>query len=145
MIEIDFNRYSVEELRSLNHRLVDHLRLRNQRSSQERMNKFELGQRVCFETNDGDIVEGKIIRFNQKTVTIEKDCGHQWRVAPQFLQEVVSARSNTIEVLPSNAGGGSKIDQMLRELGKNISRNAPCPCGSGKKFKRCHAPQLGLA
>jgi preprotein translocase subunit SecA len=19
-----------------------------------------------------------------------------------------------------------------------VSRNAPCPCGSGKKFKRCH-------
>jgi preprotein translocase subunit SecA len=24
----------------------------------------------------------------------------------------------------------------------NASRNAPCPCGSGRKFKRCHgAPQ----
>jgi preprotein translocase subunit SecA len=22
--------------------------------------------------------------------------------------------------------------------GNNISRNAPCPCGSGKKYKRCH-------
>ena len=21
---------------------------------------------------------------------------------------------------------------------KNIGRNDPCPCGSGKKFKRCH-------
>ncbi len=20
----------------------------------------------------------------------------------------------------------------------NVARNAPCPCGSGKKFKRCH-------
>lgn len=25
-----------------------------------------------------------------------------------------------------------------RELYKNVSRNAPCPCGSGKKFKKCH-------
>ncbi|MBF0278519.1 MAG: methionyl aminopeptidase [SAR324 cluster bacterium] len=24
---------------------------------------------------------------------------------------------------------------------KNISRNAPCPCGSGKKFKKCHLSQ----
>ncbi|MBF0287880.1 MAG: methionyl aminopeptidase [SAR324 cluster bacterium] len=24
---------------------------------------------------------------------------------------------------------------------KNISRNAPCPCGSGKKYKRCHLKQ----
>ena len=21
---------------------------------------------------------------------------------------------------------------------KKISRNAPCPCGSGKKYKKCH-------
>jgi preprotein translocase subunit SecA len=21
---------------------------------------------------------------------------------------------------------------------KNVSRNDPCPCGSGKKFKHCH-------
>jgi len=21
---------------------------------------------------------------------------------------------------------------------RNVSRNAPCPCGSGKKFKHCH-------
>jgi len=26
-----------------------------------------------------------------------------------------------------------------------ISRNAPCPCGSGKKFKRCCAPSSGTA
>ena len=22
--------------------------------------------------------------------------------------------------------------------GSSVSRNAPCPCGSGKKYKRCH-------
>ena len=24
------------------------------------------------------------------------------------------------------------------EQGRSVSRNAPCPCGSGKKYKRCH-------
>jgi preprotein translocase subunit SecA len=23
-----------------------------------------------------------------------------------------------------------------------VKRNDPCPCGSGKKFKSCHYPQL---
>jgi SEC-C motif-containing protein len=23
---------------------------------------------------------------------------------------------------------------------EKVERNAPCPCGSGKKFKHCHAP-----
>lgn len=26
---------------------------------------------------------------------------------------------------------------------KNVGRNDPCPCGSGKKFKKCHAEQAG--
>lgn len=29
--------------------------------------------------------------------------------------------------------------QRLREGGAKVGRNDPCPCGSGKKFKKCHA------
>lgn len=43
------------------------------------------------------------------------------------------------------AGGLAAIDEAdprLRpidpELLKGVSRNAPCPCGSGRKFKHCH-------
>jgi preprotein translocase subunit SecA len=43
------------------------------------------------------------------------------------------------------AGGLASTDEAdprLRpvdpELLKNVSRNAPCPCGSGRKFKHCH-------
>jgi preprotein translocase subunit SecA len=39
-------------------------------------------------------------------------------------------------------GGVAEADPRLRpvdpELLKGVSRNAPCPCGSGKKFKHCH-------
>jgi len=31
-----------------------------------------------------------------------------------------------------------KVDSGRVDSLKNISRNAPCPCGSGKKYKRCH-------
>jgi preprotein translocase subunit SecA len=31
---------------------------------------------------------------------------------------------------PATGSGGSSYG--------NVSRNAPCPCGSGRKFKRCH-------
>ena len=30
---------------------------------------------------------------------------------------------------------------MDTEIFKNVGRNEPCPCGSGKKFKRCHGEQ----
>ena len=29
------------------------------------------------------------------------------------------------------------------ELKKKLGRNDPCPCGSGKKYKKCHYPQYG--
>jgi preprotein translocase subunit SecA len=33
-------------------------------------------------------------------------------------------------------------DVMVEELAEPVSRNAPCPCGSGRKYKHCHG-QLG--
>ncbi len=35
-------------------------------------------------------------------------------------------------------GEAVKPEQMKRE-GKKVGRNEPCPCGSGKKFKKCCA------
>ncbi|MGO4343439.1 preprotein translocase subunit SecA [Pedococcus sp. 2YAF34] len=34
--------------------------------------------------------------------------------------------------------GGSVDDQLTPEQLEGASRNGPCPCGSGKKFKMCH-------
>jgi preprotein translocase subunit SecA len=36
----------------------------------------------------------------------------------------------------SHGDEGGKAETVRRE-GKNIGRNAPCPCGSGKKYKKC--------
>ena len=36
-----------------------------------------------------------------------------------------------------SAGDGEKQTPMVREAAK-VGRNEPCPCGSGKKFKKCH-------
>jgi preprotein translocase subunit SecA len=37
------------------------------------------------------------------------------------------------------AGGGEtqQVQQVVRGQEK-VGRNDPCPCGSGKKFKKCH-------
>ena len=36
------------------------------------------------------------------------------------------------------ADGRPRLRPIDPELLKGVSRNAPCPCGSGKKFKHCH-------
>jgi preprotein translocase subunit SecA len=42
---------------------------------------------------------------------------------------------------PALAGQGGGIDQDDPASWGNVGRNAPCPCGSGKKFKHCHGAQ----
>jgi len=133
-IDIDFNKHTIEQLRALNHDLVDHMRLRQQRESQQVMHKFNLGDQVCFENSYGEIVEGKIIRFNQKSVTVEKERGHTWRVSPQFLEKVVaSSASKTVKDIQMQAS------EVISRVGQSqdIGKNSPCICGSGKKYKRC--------
>ncbi|MGA2887424.1 MAG: preprotein translocase subunit SecA [Terracidiphilus sp.] len=38
----------------------------------------------------------------------------------------------------SMAGGGDASQPAQRRAGEKVGRNDPCPCGSGKKFKKCH-------
>jgi preprotein translocase subunit SecA len=35
-------------------------------------------------------------------------------------------------------GGVDAAVQTVRREGKKVGRNEPCPCGSGKKYKKCH-------
>lgn len=53
---------------------------------------------------------------------------------PQQLQ--YSAPSETGDV--EHRAVGSVGDTLTAEQLKGVSRNGPCPCGSGKKFKMCH-------
>ena len=39
--------------------------------------------------------------------------------------------------VPPRTGGDDVIKTVRREEPK-VGRNDPCPCGSGKKYKKCH-------
>ena len=40
---------------------------------------------------------------------------------------------------PKEAHGGGDGDvQTVRREGPKVGRNDPCPCGSGRKYKKCH-------
>jgi preprotein translocase subunit SecA len=40
--------------------------------------------------------------------------------------------------LPGEAGDGEAVAvKTVRRQGEKVGRNAPCPCGSGKKYKKC--------
>jgi preprotein translocase subunit SecA len=42
---------------------------------------------------------------------------------------------------PREASGGTGEVQTVRREGPKVGRNDPCPCGSGKKYKKCHGAQ----
>jgi preprotein translocase subunit SecA len=41
----------------------------------------------------------------------------------------------------SRQGGGEPAQAAQRRTGDKVGRNDPCPCGSGKKYKKCHGAE----
>jgi preprotein translocase subunit SecA len=39
---------------------------------------------------------------------------------------------------PESRGGNDGMVKTVRREGVKVGRNDPCPCGSGKKYKKCH-------
>ncbi len=39
------------------------------------------------------------------------------------------------------AGSGGATEVAQRRAGEKVGRNDPCPCGSGKKYKKCHGSE----
>ena len=55
-------------------------------------------------------------------------------------EEQIERKQRRQQFITSNQGGGDgngASRQVKREAPK-VGRNDPCPCGSGKKFKKCH-------
>jgi preprotein translocase subunit SecA len=56
-----------------------------------------------------------------------------------------AAASATAEPIPSGPGGprpartgGDDVIKTVKRDEPKVGRNDPCPCGSGKKYKKCH-------
>jgi preprotein translocase subunit SecA len=39
---------------------------------------------------------------------------------------------------PARVGGDDAAVKTVHREGPKVGRNDPCPCGSGKKYKKCH-------
>jgi preprotein translocase subunit SecA len=54
-------------------------------------------------------------------------------------EQMERKRKRTEFVMSQQAGnGGGATPQTVRRDATKVGRNEPCPCGSGKKFKKCH-------
>jgi preprotein translocase subunit SecA len=53
------------------------------------------------------------------------------------LDDLTNARDKEMSVIHDNLTKGSSISKTKKRSEEKIGRNAPCPCGSGKKYKKC--------
>lgn len=83
-------RLNEEDLRFLNRLIVERIKLISQARSTSLMATFTRGDRVEFQTSDGRMMEGVVLRLNKKTVSVATDDGHQWNVSPGLLRLVKS-------------------------------------------------------
>ncbi len=83
-------------------------------------------QREAFEMFNElkDRIQEEFVRYIYRVELIRQD--EPTRPRPQRVQASHGDQAAAAAV-GAGSGGGSKIP-----------RNAPCPCGSGKKYKKCH-------
>ncbi|NQU03018.1 MAG: preprotein translocase subunit SecA [Syntrophaceae bacterium] len=71
--------------------------------------------------------------YRVKEDTLEKLCMVQIQ-REEEVQEIEERRQKDYVMSRGDAGGATKT---VKRDGEKVGRNAPCPCGSGKKYKKC--------
>ena len=90
-MRVNIDSLTQQELVDLNRRIVERLRMLHQMHAHVRMLEFTIGERVSFQTDQNRSVEGTLVRYNKKSVTIVTDDGDRWTVSPGFLRKAGSA------------------------------------------------------
>jgi hypothetical protein len=59
------------------------------------MLEFQIGERVWFENDRQERIEGMLVRYNKKSVTVVTDAGARWTVSPGFLRRAATKSSTS--------------------------------------------------
>jgi len=54
-----------------------------------------------------------------------------------FTRNIQRKKEKELEALQF-VGGDDSTSARPVQAGQKVGRNDPCPCGSGKKYKKCH-------
>ncbi len=98
-MEIDLSLLTESELVDLNNRIVELLRMIRQVHAHVKMLEYAIGERVFFQA-DMRRVEGVLVRYNKKSVTVVTDGGERWTVSPALLQRAEIRDSSQNNVVP---------------------------------------------
>ncbi|HVF08408.1 MAG TPA: SEC-C metal-binding domain-containing protein, partial [Actinomycetota bacterium] len=85
-------------------------------------------------------IRADFVRYIYRVEFVRQGEEQPQRQAPQ----PSAVRDNRSEVeeaggqRPAGGGGGPGTANANQAISDKVPRNAPCPCGSGKKYKKCH-------
>ena len=80
--------------------------------------------------------------YGQRDPLVEyKSEGH--KMFQKLLSQIETDIANTILKVTVEEKPVQPVDVNPRQTKEKVGRNNPCPCGSGKKYKKCHWPQYG--
>jgi hypothetical protein len=84
-MQFDISRLTEEELSVLNRQIVERLRFLQHARAQTAMQEFRIGARVAFRPAGRPALQGVLVRYNKKTVSVLTDGGEQWNVSPHLI------------------------------------------------------------
>ena len=83
------NIMDLDELTKLHNYIIKRIKFISETKVMEHVQDFELLDKVYFFDDNGNKVNGTVIKLNKKTVTITTDSGMEWRVSPHFLKKSI--------------------------------------------------------
>jgi preprotein translocase subunit SecA len=89
-------------------------------------------------------IEDQIVQYLFRLQPVIREAGEAGAEArtPVALPPRRAAQVNYSYGAAASGGQDAKVETVHREAPK-VGRNDPCPCGSGKKFKKCHGADGG--
>ena len=141
-------------------RTMDHLRssvgLRGYAQVDPKVEYKREGMKIFEEMWSGvsDKVTDLVFRMEQLDPDFLSYLGSRWQLdraqaihqapEPEVAAVAGGVRAAQDAAIEANQSGETKREPV-RNLGRKVGRNDPCPCGSGKKFKACHMKKEGSA
>jgi preprotein translocase subunit SecA len=86
---------------------------------------------IVYKKEGFEMFQNTIERIKEETVEI------LFRIQVARPDDVEAMRQPREQPMFFSGGESARRKKPVRRDGEKIGRNAPCPCGSGKKYKKC--------
>ena len=95
-MSINIDHLSVDELVTLNHHIIERLKMLESLEAHKSMMQFHPGARVSFDSPSGERLSGTVMKFNRKTVTVVTDTGQRWNISPHLLSPIKNVQAGMV-------------------------------------------------